>query len=246
VRDNSRRRMARAKSHRASAGELAEAKVRVKEIEQELAQIPLLIETTHGEDREARYARVLKLRMLRQEFEAQHPYDKRPHANSLLLSFVLVVASFIFCAAIGLTAYGSYRFLTDKPDPVSTATNFWSDMETQQYKDAHANFFSPTLRVQEPASTFSNDAGAADATYGPITAAVLTSKQADASTATLTYKVTRTPASGKAVVYTTTIVMELFQGSWGVSNLGATINPSQGGAVGPSPTPSPSPTKTKR
>jgi len=238
--------MARAKSHRASVRELAEAKLRVKEIEQEFSQIPLLTETTRGEDRDARYARVLKLRMLRQEFETQHPYDKRPHANSLLLSLVLVVASFIFCAAVGLTAYGSYRFLTDKPDPLSTATNFWNDMETQQYKDAHANYFSPTLRVQEPAGTFSTDAQNADATYGPITKAILTKKLTDASTATLTYAVTRTPSSGKAVVYSTTIVMELFQGAWGVSDLGATINPSQGGAIEPSPTPAPTATKTKR
>ncbi len=248
MRDNSRRRMARAKSHRASARELAEAKLRVKEIEQEFSQIPLLTETTRGEDRDARYTRVLKLRMLRQEFETQHPYDKRPHANSLLLSLVLVVASFVFCAAVGFIAYGSYRFLTDKPDPLSTAANFWNDMETQQYKDAHANYFSPTLRVQESVGTFNTDAQNADATYGPITNAVLdpTKKQTDASTATLGYVVTRTPSSGKAVTYKTTIVLELFQGAWGVSDLGATINPSQAGATGPSPTPVPTATKTKR
>src|SRR5262249_40909734 len=149
VREKSRRTIARARSHRASKRELAEAKLRIKEIEQEFKDIPLLSETRKGEDRDARYARVLKLRALREEFEATHPYDKRPHANSLILSLVLIVASFVFCAAVGLVAYGSYRFLTDKPDPLTTATNFWAGMQAQTYADVHDNYFSPTLRVQQ-------------------------------------------------------------------------------------------------
>jgi hypothetical protein len=245
--------MARARSHRASARELQEAQLRLKEIEAEMREIPLRDETTRGEEREARYARVLKLRTLRQAFEVQHPYDKRPHANSLLLSLVLVVASFVFCAAVGLTAYGSYRFLTDKPDPTTTASGFWSDMQSQAYQDAWANFFSPTLRVQEPQSTFTQDAQKADAGYGNVTAAVLcitntppcAGPKLDASSDTLTYTVTRTLPSGKTTKYTTAIQLELFNGSWGVSDLGAAIAPSQAGATGPAVTPSPT-TKPKR
>lgn len=251
MRDNSRRRMARARSHRASARELREAKERLKELDLEMHAIPLLDETKRGEPREARYARVLKLRALRQTFDQQHPYDKRPHANGLLLSMVLVVASFVFCAAVGVTAYGSYRFLTDKPDPVTTASGFWNDMQNQQYQDAWANFFSPTLRVQEPLNTFSNDAQSADAGYGNVTAAVLcatttptcSGPQLDASSDTLTYRVTRTLQSGKSTTYTTTITLELFNGTWGVSDLGAAIAPSQAGATGPT---SPSPTATPK
>ncbi len=248
MRDNSRRRMARAKSHRASARELSEAKDRLKEIEAEMHEIPLLDETKRGEDREARYSRVLKLRALRTEFEQQHPYDKRPHANSVLLSLVLVVASFIFCAAVGLTAYGSYRFLTDKPDPLSTASGFWTDMEGQQYQDAWSNFFSPTLRVQEPQTTFANDAQSADGGYGPVTNAVPvpTSQQVNANSATLSYKVTRKLASGKATTYVTTITLDLFNGSWGVSDLGAAITPSLAGATGPGTPPSPTATPKKK
>jgi hypothetical protein len=245
VRDNSRRRKARARSHRASARELHEAKLRIKEIEEELHEIPLLDETKRGEDRDARYARVLKLRALRQDFEAQHPYDKRPHANGLVLSLVLVVASFIFCAAVSLTAYGSYRFLTDKPDPVVTASAFWDGMEAQTYADVHSNYFSPTLRVQEPAGTFAQDAGKTDADYGPIKNVVLTDKQVGPNSATFVYKVTRTLASGKSTTYDATITMDLFQGSWGVSDLGAAITPSLAGAPAPGASPVPSPTKTK-
>ncbi|HEX6818331.1 MAG TPA: hypothetical protein VF120_08155 [Ktedonobacterales bacterium] len=241
MRENSRRTIARAKSRRASARELREAKFRIKEIEEELRDVPLLPETTHGEERDARYARVLKLRALREEFELSHPYDKRPHANGMLLSLVLVVASFLLCAATGLTSYGVYRLLTTKPDPVATATNFWNDIQTQQYADAHANFFAPTLRVQQARALFVQQAQQTDTDYGTVTAAALVGQQVDANTATLTYKVTRTLPSGKPTVYDDALTLELFQGSWGVSDLGATIDPSL--ATNPPPNPS-SPTPT--
>lgn len=238
MRENSRRTIARAKSRRATARELRDARIRLKEIEQEFRDIPLLDETKRGEDRDARYARVLKLRAMREEFEQYHPYDKRPHANSLMLSLVLVVASFVFCAAVGLIAVGSYRFFTNKPDPVATAANFWTDMEALQYADAHATYFSPTLRVQQRQDLFVTQAKQADSDFGAITAAALASQQVDPTTATLTYHVTRT-LSGKATTYDTTLSLQLFQGAWGISDLGATIDPTQ--AVNGPPAPSASP-----
>lgn len=244
MRENSRRTIARAKSRRATARELREAQIRVKEIAQEFKEIPLLQETTRGEDRDARYARVLKLRSLREEFEQSHPYDKRPHANSLVLSLVLVVASFVFCAAVSLTAYSSYKFFTSKPDPIATAALFWSDMEARQYADVHATYFSPTLRVQQRQDLFVTQAQQADTDYGTISDTVLANQQVDPSTATLTYKVTRTLASGQATAYDATIELQLFQGSWGVSDLGATIDPSQATNGPPAPTASPSPSTT--
>lgn len=245
MRENSRRTIARARSRRATARELREATVRIKELEEEMREIPLLAETTKGEAREERYARVLKLRALREEFEASHPYDKRPHANGMLLSLVLVVASFMFCAALGLTTYGVYRLLTTKPDPVATATNFWTDMQNQQYADAHESFFSPTLRVQQSQALFATQAQTADSTYGVVTAAVLAGVQTDANTATLTYKVTRTPPSGKATTYNVTLVLQLFQGTWGINDLGATIDPTLA-TNGPPPAPTAAPTATPK
>ena len=245
MRENSRRTIARARSRHATARELREAQLRIKEIEEEMREIPLLPETTKGEVREDRYARVLKLRVLREEFEASHPYDKRPHANGALLSIVLVVASFILCAAVGLTTYGVYRLLTTKPDPVAAAANFWNDIQNQQYADAHENFLSPTLRVQQAQTLFVTQAQTADSTYGDVTAAVLQSEQTDANTATLTYKVTRTLPSSKATTYNDTLVLQLFQGDWGINDLGATIDPTLATNAPPAPTASPTATPKK-
>ena len=73
VRDLNRRRVARAKSHKASPRELREAKVRLKEIEEELRTVPLAPETKRGEDRERRYTRILRLRALRETSSSASP-----------------------------------------------------------------------------------------------------------------------------------------------------------------------------
>ena len=73
MRDLNRRRIAKAKSHKASPRELREAKIRLKEIEEELRTVPLAPETKRGEDRERRYTRILRLRALREDFEQRFP-----------------------------------------------------------------------------------------------------------------------------------------------------------------------------
>jgi hypothetical protein len=248
VRENNRRKMARIKSRRASARELREAKMRLKEIEQEFKYIPLRPETKRGEDREARYTRILRLRSMRAQFEAVHPIDKRPHANSILLSLVMIVSTLLFCACTGGVAYASLKFLTQKPDPIATANDFWSNMKTansDSYATVFQNDFSPTLRAQQTQKQFSDAATQTDVDYGPVTNAVLTAQQVTGSTASLSYNVTRvSPLTQKKTTYQTTLGMELFSGAWTVSDLGATIDPTQAGAGSPTGTPSPTATKT--
>jgi hypothetical protein len=242
--------MARIKSRRASTRELREAKRRLKEIEQEFRDMEVLPETKKGEDRDARYARVLKVRAMRERFEEQHPYDKRPHANSMLLALVMVVATVVLCGCVFGTTYIGLRLLTSKPDPVSTAGSFWTAMEGQQYSTVHEQYLSPTLRVQQQESTFVGQAQQTDIDYGPITNVVLKSqKQVDANDVTLVYGLTRTDAqSGKATHYDATIALEIFSstGTWGVSDLGATIDPTLAGVPAPATPAVPSPTSTPK
>jgi hypothetical protein len=242
--------MARIKSHRASARELREAKQRLKEIEREFRDLELLPETKKGEEREARYARVLKVRAMRERFEAQHPYDKRPHPNSMLLALVMVVATVVLCGCVFGSTYVGLRLLTSKPDPLSAADNFWAAMEGQQYSTVHQQYLAPTLRVQKQESSFVNEAQQADIDYGAITKVTLQSQQQpDANDATLVYAVTRTNSqTGKATKYNATLTLELFtnSGTWGVSDLGATIEPTLAGVTPPAITPTAAPTATPK
>jgi hypothetical protein len=242
VRDLNRRRVAKAKSHKASPAELREAKVRLKEIEEELRAVPLAPETKRGEDRERRYTRILRLRALREDFEQRFPYDKRPHANSLLLSLVMFVSSFAVCACMVGSVVGGYNLLTAKPDPTGTGGVFWDGVTSQDYASVHDSYLSPTLRVQQKTDTFVLTARQTDSDYGIVTNAVFIKKQVNSSgdTAALTYTVTR----GTATTYPVTLTLTLFNGTWGISDLGATFQPTQAGVPAASPTPTPSPTAT--
>jgi hypothetical protein len=243
VRDLNRRRVAKAKSHKASPRELREAKIRLKEIEDELRTVPLAPETKRGEDRARRYMRILRLRALREDFEQRFPYDKRPHANSLLLSLVMFVSAFAVCACLAGSVVGGYNLLTAKPDPVGTGSVFWDSVMGQHYADVHDSYLSPTLRVQQKTDSFVLMAGQVDTDYGPVNDAVLTDKKVNSSNdvATLTYTVTR----GTATTYPVTLTLTLFNGAWGINDLGATFQPTLAGVPAVTPTPSPSPTATQ-
>jgi hypothetical protein len=242
VRDLNRRRVARAKSHKASPRELREAKVRLKEIEDELRTVPLAPETKRGEDRARRYTRVLRLRALREDFEQRFPYDKRPHANSLMLSLVMFVSAFAVCACLTGTIVGGYNLLTAKPDPAGTAGVFWDSVTSQDYATVHDSYLSPTLRVQQKTDTFVLSARQADTDYGPVTNAVLTKKQVNSNNdvAALSYTVTR----GTSITYPVILTLTIFNNVWGINDLGATFQPNQAGVPAPSPTPTESPTAT--
>jgi len=244
VRERNRRQMARIKSRRASASELREAKVRLKELQEEFRALDLRRETKKGETREERYARTLKLRTMREQFEMAHPYDKRPHANSLLLSLVMIVSSFLLCGFVGGGAYVGFRLYTAKPDPVSTANAFWADMKSQQYTDLYVSYFSPTLQLQVKEADFVTTAKQADTDFGFVTDATPSKSQVTADTASLTYRVTRTNQnSGKTKTYEATLALQLINGSWDVGDLGTAADPNQASAT---PTPTVQPTATAK
>jgi hypothetical protein len=245
VRDLNRRRVAKAKSHKASPRELREAKIRLKEIEEELRTVPIAPETKRGEDRERRYSRILRLRALREDFEQRFPYDKRPHGNSLLLSLVMFVSAFAVCACLAGSVVGGYNLLTAKPDPAGTGGVFWDSVISQDYATIHDSYLSPTLRVQQQTDTFVLTARRADGDYGAVSNATLTKEQVNNNTdsAALTYTVTR----GTGTTYPVTITLTLFNNVWGINDLGATFQPNLAGVPEPTPvaTPSPSPTATE-
>lgn len=233
--DRARQRAAAAaKSRRATPEELREAGKRMKEIEQELLQRGLSDEAKHGEVREKRYRRVLRLRAMRDDFQAGRPLEARPHVNSLLLAVGMTVASFLLCAFCAGGAFFSVQLLQQKPDPMAVASAFWDDMEHSSYSDLRSNYLSSTLRVQYSESEFISQATKADTEFGHVSDAVLTKKSGDLTqTAVLSYYITRSHAK-----YNTTITLTLRNGSWGVDDLGATIDPTQAGVPEP-PTPTP-------
>ena len=238
MRDTNRHRIAEARSRRASPEELREARQRLKEIEDELSQIELLPETKQGEEREARYQRVLKLRAMRAEFQRKVRPIRPDHPNSLLLALVMTVASFLICAFCVGGAYAAIRFIGQKPDPTAAASAYWSDVQSQNYGDLYTNLLYPTLRAQFAQDTFSQMASQADVSFGQVTDVKLLGTRADSDTTTiLAYQVTRQGSQGKAT-YNVTLVLTLQSGSWTVSDLGNTFTPANAGVPEP-PTPSP-------
>lgn len=222
MRDYNRRQVAQAKSRRASPEELSEARKRLKEIDEELRQIELTPEAKHGEERERRYERVVRLRAMRDEFAGVYPIREAERPNSLILALVMTVASFLLCTFCAGSVYGIYSILNQKPDPVASASAFWDDMEHQQYSDIKANYLSPALRVQLQ-DTLIVTAEQADKDYGVVSNAVLVGKPVGDLTqhAVLTYSVTRNPK----VTYIVKLVLDVHGGRWGVSDLGGATTP---------------------
>jgi hypothetical protein len=241
MRDRARQRaMAEAKSHRASAEELRDASKRVKELEQELlTTIQLQPETKLGEDRRERYSRLLRIRALRDDFTSKRPIEA-DHPNAFLLAIVMTVASLMLCGFCAGGALVGLQVLNFKPNPIDTATAFWQSVEQQDYALIHSQYLSPTLRVVwDDTGTFAQMAEASDSYYGRVTNFSLVKQAGDMTTqAILTYTVTRNK------VYTATVILVLHSGSWGVDDLGSSLDPSVGGALPPPPTPTPSPSPT--
>jgi hypothetical protein len=242
VRERNRRAMVAAKSRRASPRELREAKDRVKELAEEMKEMSLRRETVKGEDRESRYGRVLRIRAMREQFEYNHPYNKRPHANSLLLALVMFAASFALCSFMAGGAYVAVNFITSKPDPVPVGDSFWTSIEKQDYNNLYDSYFATALRVTNSKDVFVVQAGKADQDYGTVSAYTLakdpsgkTQVTINGSTATLVYTVTR----GPKVHYSSTLTLQLTAGTWFVADLGAAIEPQLGGAQAPPATPTP-------
>lgn len=234
MRDRTRTRLsALAKSRRASPEELREAQKRVKEIDAELRQLELQPVTKQGEDREARYERVLRLREMRDEFESRFPTRSPREPNSLMLALVMTVGSFLTCAFCAGGFYFAFSALNYNPGPTGTASLFWSDVQSQSYQDVYLNVLATNLRLQIPQAQFLSDAGQADSDYGKVTNVTLVDNpSAGASSvanATLTYSVTRTKA-GKATTYKVKLVLTPVNNGWTVTDMGAAIYPTEGGA----------------
>lgn len=247
MRDRTRARLlAQAKSHRATPEELRDAGKRVKEIEQEFLQFDLNPEAKNGEERLQRYSRLLRLREMREDFQTSRPLEMPRQPNSYLLAIVMTAASFMLCASCLIGAIVGLQIVHQKPDPMAAANGFWYDMEQQSYADLHSTYLSPTLRVQYDQSQFVSLANTADSEFGVITNSTLTKQAGDMqTTAILTYAVTR----ADHISYTTTITLTMHGGTWGVDDLGATIDPTKAGIPAPAtPTPTqpaqPSPSAT--
>jgi hypothetical protein len=248
VRDINRSRLAAAaKSSRATPDELRDARSRIKEIDAELRSLELTPETKHGEEREQRYERVLRLRQMREEFTSRYPALERRGLNSLALAAAMTIMSILTCAFCVGGFYFAYSALTFNPGPSSVATSYWTDLQTQGYQDAYSNMLSANLRGQLTQQQFLADAQQADTDYGPVISATLVSQTGDLQTsAKLVYQVTRQKKGQAPIKYNATIQMASTANVWGITDLGASIYPTLGG-VKPIPgsgTPTVSPSTT--
>lgn len=242
MRERTRRRVvAEAKSHRATPEELREAPKRVKELEQELLDVPLTEEAKQGESREHRYARLLRLRAMREDFASVRPPILGDHANGLVLSVVMTIASFLLCTFCAGGVYVGLLLLNQKPNPTDTGAAFWQTVEARNY-DQVQGLLSPTERVtiKDNLVTAASDA---DENFGFVTNAVIVGQPTvTTQSATIQYDVTR----GSKVHYKCTLRLVLRGGTWQVDDVGATFDPVLAGLPAPNPTaaPSPSPTNT--
>lgn len=233
------RRVAAVRSRRASPEELREAKERYKAIQDEMLQLQLTPETKNGEERIDRYERELRIRALREEFQSIAETQLHEPRNGAMLALVMTVASFLLCAFGAGGAYFGLQLINQKPTAQSTADSFWSAIKSQDYPTVHQDYLSPTLRVSIAPDAFIKQAQLADTQFGVITSAALIKQGTDSTTfASLTYAVVRTNARGKTTPYTVVLLLETHQGNWGISDMGAAINPVQAGVPAPA-TPSP-------
>jgi hypothetical protein len=241
MRDRARQRaLASAKSRRATPGELREAGKRLKELEQELQQIQLLPETKHGEEREQRYQRLLRIRGMREEFQGDRPLEETNPSKSLLLAGAMVIATLLLCVSCIGGGIAALALVNQKPDPTATAATFWDDMVAQKYVAIHSTLLSPTLRVHYDETSFVTLADQADADFGAVTNAVQTGTSGDLQqTAKLVYSVTR-----GSHTYPVALTLRLHAGAWGIDDLGAAIDPTVAGLPAPTVTPTVSPTST--
>ncbi|HEY7779029.1 MAG TPA: hypothetical protein VIC85_02340 [Ktedonobacterales bacterium] len=240
MRDYDSRRMAAARSRRASPDELRAARERYKELQEELRQLEVAPETKNGEDRLDRYDRDLRIQALREEFQSLAETPLPPPRNGILLALVMTVGSFLLCAFCAGGTYTGLLLLNQKPTAQTTADGFWADMLAGSYTQAHDDYFAPSLRVALASQQFGIDAQNADTLYGKVTSAVVTKVAGDQqNNATITYSVQRTAPGGKVVTYPVTLTLANHQGNWGISDIGAAVTPHAAGVPAPAPTPTP-------
>jgi hypothetical protein len=243
MRERTRRRVAaEAQSHRATPEELRDASKRIKEIEQELRELPLSEEAKQGEPRERRYARLLRLRAMREDFVGDRPVEGA-HPNGYLLSLVMTIASFMLCAFCAGSLYIGVQLLNQKPNPADTAAAYWGAVESKNYGQIYSTYLSSKQRVSYQQSDFVTNATQADSDYGAITKFLQVGQPVvSGQQATIVYQVTR----GGIITYKCTLALVLRGGTWYIDDPNSTFAPSLAGVPTPTtqPTARPSPTAT--
>lgn len=207
---------------RFSPDELRDASARYKEIQGELSQLDIAPETRNGEDRLDRYDRELRLRAMREDFQAtaqtRLPQQQR---NTAMLALVMTVASFLMCAFCGGSTYFGLQLLNQKPSATDVASGFWSSLEAKDYQTAHDAYIGPTLTLQLPVDTFTSQAQQVDGQLGPVTSATLTQQSTLSTTSiSLTYAVTRTDSQNTKHLTNVTLVVDQVRGTWGIADIG--------------------------
>lgn len=213
-------------TQRASPEELREASARYKDLQEELRQMELAPETTHGEDRLDRYERELRLRALREDFQASTDSPFPRPRNTALLALVMTVASFLMCAFCAGGTYFGLKLLTQAPSPQTTSDNFWQSVEAGDYASAHDNDLSPILASTQNLEQFTKIAQQADTTYGKVLSATVLSTQMNGTTqALITYTVVRAGTKGKQNSYPVTVTLTLKQNAWTITDYGNAFAP---------------------
>ncbi|HEV7126223.1 MAG TPA: hypothetical protein VGN32_02140 [Ktedonobacterales bacterium] len=235
-----RRRLAEARSQRATPEELREATQRYKELQEELRQLNLNPEARHGEERLDRYEREMRLQTMREEFQIAADVHPPRLKNTWMLALVMTVSSFLMCAFCAGGTYYGLTLLNQKPAAVDTGSSFWSAMSAKDYQSAHDADLAPVLGIQLTFTAFDTQAKQVDAQYGPVTGyALLKQDTPSATNVTLTYTVTRTSGTNHKFTYPVVLTLQFIQNAWKISDIGAlfTPAPTPGGTPGAYGTP---------
>jgi hypothetical protein len=207
--------------------DLREASARYKEIQEELLQMELAPETTRGEDRLERYEREMRLRAMREEFQAGTESQVPQPRNTAMLALVMTVASFLMCAFCAGGTFFGLQLLTQAPNPQTISDGFWQSVEGGDYSTAHDSYLSPSLASAQNVEQFTKIAQQADTTYGKVLSAkVLTTQMNGASQAVFTYTVVRAGTNGHQSSYPVALTLTLKQKAWAITDYGTAFSPS--------------------
>jgi hypothetical protein len=209
-----------------SPEDLRDASARLKEIQEELLQMELAPETTHGEDRLDRYEREMRLRYMREEFQASTDVQIPQPRNTALLALVMTVASFLMCAFCAGGTYFGLQLLSQTPSPQTTSDGFWQSVEAADYSTAHDSYLAPSLTVAQNVEQFTTVAQQADTSYGKVISAKMVSTQMSGTTeAIITYSVVRAGTKGHQITYSVAITLTLKQNSWSIADYANAFTP---------------------
>jgi hypothetical protein len=208
--------------------DLREATIRFKETQEELRQMEFAPETKRGEDRLDRYEREVRLRSMREDFQAGAESQIPRPRNTAFLALVMTVASFLMCAFCAGGTFFGLQLLGQAPNPQTSSDGFWQSVKGADYTTAHDSYLSPGLAGTQNVQQFSQIAQQADTKYGKVTSAnVLTTQMNGRTEALITYTVVRAGGtSGSNKSYPVVITLELRQNAWSISDYGNAFSPS--------------------